>query len=556
MGPVSILEAVEAAIREQGEGPSLVVDLEVPSSRADDVDFRRFRLVVRLTPDARDAVWREVWDLWDDERAEEVSLAGYGLRSTHQAVVIGLLIVPASLRFTGIGSAVLRRVEAWARDRGATWSVLTAGNPDTGGGPPSPIPFYARLGYVEVSRYDFVAVMIRRLSGGVLRASSTVPDPTRQRVPEVPPAAFAQLAAVAQAESIAPVAFARMAERARQLGLPFFVTQAGSRVHKGMVLVLRSQDPAWDYSILDIARFVDPWPPLAGWVAARRQAQPAPMGAPSLRLIPPGHPEYRLGGYNPDPRVTGGRARLGRAAWPDRPPDTHAFWTEYDPEIEYFEVGQYQDRIQRAVSAVGDLWRSLSTAGRQARLPTVAIEESLEGMDFGGAARRTLARAAGLPVLGLGGSRAVFHLAPRRVLKVTWDEKGFGACNLREWSRWQAASPELRAYLVPCVDADAVRGSWLIQVLAEPLRPSGPQGAGLDGAARPLFLQRERELVRLSQVQDDPIDDADTPRNWGWYRGRMCMMDYAGVDCVYDVDYPPRTRPESIEYVAPVTLPI
>jgi hypothetical protein len=107
--------------------------------------------------------------------------------------------------------------------------------------------------------------------------------------------------------------------------------------------------------------------------------------------------------------------------------------------------------------------------------------------------------------LGQGASRRVYALrnTPDLVLKLEYDNRDFS--NVIEWTTWsQLQKTKWAEWLAPCISIDEFSGV-LIQARADDL--TDEQWAALK--EYPAFL-----------------GDAGR-RNWGWYKGRPVMRDYA-----------------------------
>jgi hypothetical protein len=310
------------------------------------------------------------------------------------------------------------------------------------------------------------------------------------------------------------------------------VSNAGARVDSSHVYcVLRSRDPRWDLSILDftVEQYLTYGSP---WQAQVAGAYPRPNGRSGLALVPPGHPFYAAMGYNPDPNVgtiedptslswRGGRPPSG--AW--RPPASHALWRAWDPEqqIDYPDGQTKIERVHRAVRAVwaipGWLLTDEGESWEQEQRQDEWNEKNLSAEDW-----RRVRREAGLPILGNGSSRLVFDLGQGCVLKVAFpDNEG---CNLEEAESWRHAPARVRALLVPVLDDD-VGGKWLIMALARPFSGAHDDRAALSARIETLVQKCEDTETFLRG-----LDDAFRPTNWGWHRGRLKLLDYAGADCV------------------------
>jgi len=142
----------------------------------------------------------------------------------------------------------------------------------------------------------------------------------------------------------------------------------------------------------------------------------------------------------------------------------------------------------------------------------------------------TLGRALRVPVLGHGYSRVVVRIAPGVVAKFPWREEGITRSEA-ELGAWDREGEDVRALLLP------------------PLDYVSPPGVSIFPEARPLqvrmdaqsedwlaFTEAKRRWVDLFNARWDDIvedrTDADKltsdieARNWGWYDGRVVLVDY------------------------------
>ena len=121
------------------------------------------------------------------------------------------------------------------------------------------------------------------------------------------------------------------------------------------------------------------------------------------------------------------------------------------------------------------------------------------------ATQKRLARLSGLTVLGNGRHRVALALDRERVLKLPIRSTGSHS-NRAELRRWQGATIEQARHLMPVLAADP-EGTWLVMARSEGALP-------------------ELELGLVALAARLGVDDAH-PRNWGTYRGRPVLLDYA-----------------------------
>lgn len=117
--------------------------------------------------------------------------------------------------------------------------------------------------------------------------------------------------------------------------------------------------------------------------------------------------------------------------------------------------------------------------------------------------------ATGLEVLGVGGSRAVFALDSKRVLKLPFNDGAL--CNVIEAEVWHASSRKERRWLAPVLGTGS-DGVWLVMA-----------------RARPLSRRLERAVLggKFDVVSDAlGVSDLDIGSNWGLIRRRMVIVDY------------------------------
>jgi len=113
----------------------------------------------------------------------------------------------------------------------------------------------------------------------------------------------------------------------------------------------------------------------------------------------------------------------------------------------------------------------------------------------------------GHPLLGLGGSRAVFALPDGNVLKVEYDSHAMvnGSSNLREAAVWsETYYPEQYAPVI----AAARDGRWLVM-------------------ARTTSLSKQDLRSHRSALVDLETSDINHASNAGWFCGRIVLHDYA-----------------------------
>ncbi len=117
--------------------------------------------------------------------------------------------------------------------------------------------------------------------------------------------------------------------------------------------------------------------------------------------------------------------------------------------------------------------------------------------------------ATGLKVLGVGGSRAVFALDDKRVLKMPFHDGAL--CNVIEHEVWRASTRKKRRWLAPVLDI-GLDGAWLVMA-----------------RARPLSRRLERAVLagKFDVVSEAlGVFDLDFGSNWGLIRHRMVVIDY------------------------------
>lgn len=171
-------------------------------------------------------------------------------------------------------------------------------------------------------------------------------------------------------------------------------------------------------------------------------------------------------------------------------------------------------RIARAVAAVRRMEGWFWAAGRQ---------DEWDEKDFSSKDYRRLCRDAGLPILGAGGSRVVFDLGQDRVLKVAWPENE--GCNTVEAEAWHEAPRAIRSFLVPIYGFNP-DGSWLIMAFAR------PSSRANDGLAQDEQDRALSEKANSLKVFLRGLDDSGRPANWGWHKGKLKLLDYAGAECI------------------------
>lgn len=508
--------------------------------------------------DAERELWTLHTELLGDHPATPIDPCAIGLRPADFVAVLDTLWVPPAERGSGIGSFLLGAVEDWARKNGAKAVLLHAGNMETGGGPPTPIPFYRRHGYTVLDQVGLVALMVKRIDGNLLRIDEglRVPEPIdRELPPELPLTLLRHLATTAANafpgydDSPCTEMSDACDREARTFGLTTWVSNAGARLDPSHAyVVLRSRDPRWDFTILDpsIRQYLDA--PKASRTQ-RELATPYPHHptVPDLAIVPPGHPFYARMGYNPDPNVgtvedpNGGSWRGGRfpsGAW--RPPLNHRLWRMWDPEQEIYyplEPGEKgkrpsdAERIARAKIAVRSMMQRVMDEIDECEDEEEGkyLQEGLDQRDFSGEELRRLAREARLPLLGTGASRAVFDFGKGRALKIPWNADN-AACNLSELDTWQNAPDYVRTRLVPILDGDSLHGSWLLFPLVRVYSAVHDGDDVLRRAQKDLYAKvcrADKEGLYL-----EGIDDLDSGRNWAWHRGRLKALDYAGCRCL------------------------
>ena len=157
----------------------------------------------------------------------------------------------------------------------------------------------------------------------------------------------------------------------------------------------------------------------------------------------------------------------------------------------------------RDLDALAVLWQEVYTDHALAYPP---------GGDHAERAAVAFSAATGLEVLGVGGSRAVFALDNRRVLKLPFNDGS--VCNQVEEETWCWTPRRRRRWLAPVLEVGHY-GSWLVMARARALSPR---------------LERAVAAGKFDVVAAAfNVIDVDFAHNWGMIRHRLVIIDYGYV---------------------------
>lgn len=139
---------------------------------------------------------------------------------------------------------------------------------------------------------------------------------------------------------------------------------------------------------------------------------------------------------------------------------------------------------------------------------------------------RDLERALGVPVLGFGYSRVAVRVAPGVVAKLPWRYDS----QLRsqsEYAVWEEAADEVKAMLLPPLDL-VPNPSVIVFPEVEPVARDSRAEARLPESVQTALRDAQDRWMEMSYagMPGALTHDAYSAQNWGWYDGRLVLLDY------------------------------
>lgn len=140
--------------------------------------------------------------------------------------------------------------------------------------------------------------------------------------------------------------------------------------------------------------------------------------------------------------------------------------------------------------------------------------------------RDDLERALGVPVLGWGYSRVVVRVAPGIVAKLPWREDGVER-NSAEVSLYNEASDEVKELMLPPLDYVYPPGVAVFPEV-EVVAAEGSEKMAMPQRTKvELAKARARWLALVRSGEPGAVtEDVQNGANWGYYDGRMVLIDY------------------------------
>lgn len=137
-----------------------------------------------------------------------------------------------------------------------------------------------------------------------------------------------------------------------------------------------------------------------------------------------------------------------------------------------------------------------------------------------------LERALGVPVLGFGYSRVAVRVAPGVVAKLPWREDG-ALRNESEYAAWSEATDEVQAMLLPPLDYVYPPGVIVFPEV-EPVARNTRDAARLPAPVKEALRGAQDRWLKMSYagVPGALTRDVVGTENWGWYDGRLVLLDY------------------------------
>lgn len=135
-------------------------------------------------------------------------------------------------------------------------------------------------------------------------------------------------------------------------------------------------------------------------------------------------------------------------------------------------------------------------------------------------------RALGVPVLGWGSSRLVVRVAPGVVAKLPWREDGVEQ-NAREVRLYEQASDEVREMMLPPLDYIDPPGVSIFPEVKTVGYSDSDSPEVIRSRSRELDDARNRWLDLVKSGKPGAVtEDVGSGGNWGFYNGKMVLIDY------------------------------